>query len=73
MDAIFNAMPEIFNLALMEFDQSWLPWIFGGGLLWGIIAYFVGEKAGNGCLGCILGLLLGPFGILITALMNRGR
>ena len=47
--------------------------LFTGSLLMGILAYFVGEKQGNGCLGCILGLILGPVGLIITALMGRGR
>ena len=72
MDAILNIMPDL-TPALLEYNQSWLPWIFGGGLLWAIIAYFVGETKGNGCLGCILGFVLGPFGILITALLGRNR
>jgi hypothetical protein len=70
-------------LLLMQSDYAsfaakypnWPYWFFGGSLLWGIIAWLVGNGKGNGCLGCILGLLLGPFGLLITALLgarNRG-
>ena len=46
-------------------------WFFSGSLLFGIISWFVGNTRGNGCLGCILGLLLGPFGLLITVLVPR--
>lgn len=72
MDAIVNAMPELFP-ALIQFDQGLLPWFFGGNLLMGILAYLVGERQGNGCLGCFLGIILGPFGLIITALMGRNR
>ena len=59
--------------ALLDFNYGLWPWFFGGGLLWAIIAYFIGEQKGNGCLGCLLGFILGPFGILITALIGRNR
>lgn len=72
MDAIFSVMPDL-QLALLEMNRGLIPWLFTGSLLMGILAYFVGEKQGNGCLGCILGLFLGPVGLIITALMGRGR
>lgn len=49
----------------------WPYWFFGGGLLWALISYFVGNTKGQGCQGCLLGALLGPFGLLITALLGR--
>ena len=63
------------NLAMLASltDPATLSWIFSGSLLFGIIAFFVGNTKGHGCLGCILGLLLGPFGLLITALLHRRR
>jgi hypothetical protein len=49
---------------------SYWPWFFSGGLLFALISWFVGNTKGHGCLGCILGGLLGPFGLLITALLG---
>jgi hypothetical protein len=49
----------------------WHFWFFGGGLIWALISYFVGNTKGHGCLGCFLGAILGPFGLLITALLGR--
>lgn len=57
------------------FPNYWLGVLLGGGVLWAILGYFLGETKGNGCWGCGLGCILGPFGILITMLIpdQRGR
>lgn len=52
-------------------QYPWLPWFFTGSLLFAIIGWFVGNAKGGGCLGCILGGLLGPFGLLITVLTGK--
>ena len=46
------------------------PWFTGGSLLFGLISWLVGNTKGHGCLGCILGLILGPLGLIITALLG---
>jgi len=50
--------------------MSLAPWFFSGGLIFALISWFVGNTKGHGCLGCFLGFILGPFGILITALLG---
>jgi predicted amidophosphoribosyltransferase len=45
-----------------------IPWF-----LFGIIAAAIGAKKGEGCLSLILGLLLGPIGILIVLLSKGNR
>jgi len=61
------------QLLLLDGMGNILVWFFSGSLLFGIISYFVGEQKGNGCLGCILGLLIGPFGLLVTVLLGRNK
>ena len=41
-------------------------------LLFGFIAGIIGSKKGEGCLGFIVGVLLGPFGILF-AIFSKGN
>lgn len=41
-------------------------------ILCGVVAAMIGAKKGEGCGGFILGVLLGPFGILI-ALLSKGN
>ena len=50
-----------------------LGWLASGSLLFGIIGYFVAGTKGNSCLGCLLGLILGPIGILIAILIPKNR
>lgn len=50
-----------------------LGWLASGSLLFGIIGYFVAGTKGNSCFGCLLGLILGPIGILIAVLLPRNR
>jgi hypothetical protein len=42
-------------------------------LLCGIAAAMIGAKKGAGCLGFILGVILGPFGILFALVMKGNR
>lgn len=48
-----------------------MEWV-GLWILCGIIAAMIGSKKGEGCLAFILGVILGPFGILI-ALFSTGN
>jgi hypothetical protein len=48
----------------MEFVIIWL--------ICGIISAIIGSKKGAGCSGFIIGILLGPFGIII-ALITKGN
>ena len=48
----------------MEFVLLWL--------LCGFIAGIIGSKKGEGCVGFIVGVLLGPFGIL-AAIASKGK
>jgi hypothetical protein len=59
-------------LALLEvvYRDYW-PWYASGSLLFGIIGWFVGGTKGHGCLGAILGLVLGPIGLIITLVIPR--
>lgn len=41
-------------------------------LLFGCIAAVIGAKKGEGCLAFLIGLLLGPFGIIL-ALISKGK
>lgn len=42
-------------------------------ILCGIVAALIGGAKGRGCLGFILGILLGPFGILIMLVTPGDR
>jgi len=42
-------------------------------LICGVIAAAIASKKGEGCAGFILGLLLGPFGILFAILSSGNR
>ena len=42
-----------------------------GGLICAIIGFFLGARNNASCWGCILGLLLGPIGLIITVLIPR--
>lgn len=53
--------------------NHWLGLMLGGGILWAILGYFLAGSKGNGCWGCGLGCLLGPFGILIAMLLPDQR
>ena len=48
-------------------------WFFSGSLLFGILGYFLAGTKGNGCWGCGLGCILGPFGLLIAMLLPDQR
>jgi len=51
-------------------DHGWYPLIITGSLLFALLGWLVGNTKGHGCLGCGLGCLLGPIGILIAALLG---
>ena len=42
-------------------------------ILFGIVAAIIGSKKGAGCAGFILGMLLGPFGIIIALFITGDR
>lgn len=65
-----NAVPL---LLLFEMNPVNIGWIATGSLLFGIIGFFLAGTKGNGCWGCILGLLLGPLGLLIAMLIPGKR
>jgi len=54
-------------------DNSWYPLIISGSLLFALLGWLIGRMNNQGCLGCALGCLLGPLGLLITALLGRDR
>jgi hypothetical protein len=54
-------------------SDPWLGVLLGGGILWAILGYFLAGSKGNGCWGCGLGLILGPFGLLIAMLLPNRR
>jgi hypothetical protein len=56
----------MFGLPLALLDYGYMPWIGGMNVLCAIIGYFIG-----GGLGLILGLLLGPIGLLISLFVRR--
>lgn len=53
--------------------NHWYPLIISGSLLCAIIGWLVGNSKRQGCLGCTLGCLLGPLGILIAALLGKSE
>lgn len=57
----------------MSMDPVHIGWIASGSLLFGIIGYFLAGTKGNGCWGCLLGLILGPLGLLIAMLIPGRR
>jgi uncharacterized membrane protein YeaQ/YmgE (transglycosylase-associated protein family) len=42
-------------------------------LIFGVVASMIGAKKGAGCSGFILGVLLGPIGIVIALVMKGNR
>jgi hypothetical protein len=64
---------EIFDtLALLQRgDYGYWPWWAAGGFLFAIIGWFVGATRGHGCIGFLLGLVLGPLGLIITLFLPR--
>ena len=44
-----------------------------GGLVFGAIGYFIGEKKGRTLLGLVLGFLLGIIGVIIIALIPKAK
>ena len=54
-------------------NHGWYPLIITGSLLFALLGWLIGQMKGQGCLGCALGCLLGPLGLLITALLGRDR
>lgn len=66
-------MPIAQYLLMIHLEPSHIGWIASGSLLFGILGYFIAGTKGNGCWGCILGLLLGPLGLLIAILIPRNR
>lgn len=64
------AMPLILQMSM---DPVHIGWIASGSLLFGIIGYFLAGTKGNGCWGCLLGLILGPLGLLIAMLIPGRR
>lgn len=64
---------EFMNLALIVLrDYGWWPWVATGNLLFGIIGLLLGNTRGSGCAGFLLGLFLGPLGLIIL-LLWKGR
>jgi hypothetical protein len=49
----------------MEFIGFWL--------LCGIVAAMIGRRKGAGCVGFVVGLILGPIGIIIALVMKGNR
>ena len=44
-----------------------------GGLIFGIIGAAIGSRKNSGCAGALLGLLLGPIGLIIALCMRGDR
>lgn len=61
------------SLMLLLVYRPLFGWIASGSLLFGILGYFLAGTKGNGCWGCLLGLLLGPLGLLIAMLIPGRR
>jgi hypothetical protein len=60
-------------LRLLPGQYGFWPWFFTGGILWGIIGLLIARSKGHSGVGCCLGCLLGPFGVLLTALLGDNR
>jgi hypothetical protein len=58
-------MFELMPLALLQASYGYWPWVGGMNILCAIIGYLVA-----GALGLILGLFLGPLGLLIAVLLR---
>jgi hypothetical protein len=55
-----------FTLALLQGGYGYWPYVGGLNIICAIVGYFV-----SGVLGLVLGLLLGPIGLLIAVLLGR--
>lgn len=66
-------MTYLKRMALLLVHMGPYGWaaLTAGGLLMGILGYFVGAAKGNACWGCGLGCILGPLGILIAVLLPK--
>jgi len=56
-----------------DVPNYWLGILLGGNVVWAIIGYFLAGTKNNGCWGCGLGCILGPFGLLISMLIPDQR
>ncbi|MCC7479353.1 hypothetical protein IT575_12975 [bacterium] len=64
---------EYLSLALLALrDYGWWPWLVSGNVLFAIIGWLLGNSKGTGCAGFLLGLFLGPLGLIIL-LLWKGR
>ncbi|MDQ3023003.1 MAG: hypothetical protein M3R04_01265 [bacterium] len=59
-------MESLIQMPLAFLAQSWFPYWGGLSIICAIIGYFI-----SGVLGMILGLLLGPIGLLIALLVPK--
>lgn len=66
-------MEQMFGSLPLAVEMGTIGWLASGSLLFGIIGFFVAGTKGNSCWGCILGLILGPIGLLIAMLIPRDR
>lgn len=64
-------MEPLPGLLLLDANWYWPVGLATGSLLFGILGYFLAGTKGNGCWGCLLGLILGPIGLLIAMLIPR--
>jgi len=64
---------ELLRLLPPDGPYGFWPWFFGGGIIWGIIGLLIAQSKGQSGTGCCLGCLLGPFGLLLTALLPNDR
>jgi hypothetical protein len=55
----------------MDIESFWVFGLLAGALVCGILGMVVASGKGNGGMGFVLGLLLGPLGILIAVLLPR--
>jgi hypothetical protein len=61
-----NKMHDLLPLALLQASYGYWPWVGGFNLICAIVGYLIA-----GGLGLVLGLLLGPIGLLIAVLLRR--
>jgi hypothetical protein len=47
--------------------------LVGGNIFWAILGLIFAGRNGNGCWGCLLGLIIGPLGLIIALLIPSAR